>query len=81
MVEVGEFETADPKVGGEMTLSYTVSDAEGGGTGVVAVYDVLPPGVSVADNEPGWRVSPRRLAAWLGPSGNWPWTDPRTTLD
>ena len=64
-----------------MTLSFTVSDAEGGGTDVVAVYDVLPPGVSVVDTEPGWRISPRRLAAWLGPASNWPWTDPRTALD
>lgn len=29
------------------------------------MYDVLPAGVSVADNEPGWQISPRRLAALI----------------
>src|SRR3954468_17804277 len=50
VVEGVEFETADPALQGEMTISFTLTDA-GGGTDVVAVHDGLPPGLSAADNE------------------------------
>jgi uncharacterized protein YndB with AHSA1/START domain len=62
VVEVVEFETEDPALQGEMTISFTLSDA-GGGTDVVAVHDGLPPGLSTADNEIGWRMSLANLAA------------------
>lgn len=62
MVEVVEFETADPAMRGEMTISITLSDANGG-TEVLAVHDGLPSGVPPADNELGWRQSLARLAA------------------
>jgi uncharacterized protein YndB with AHSA1/START domain len=61
VVEVVEFETADPALQGEMTISFTLIDA--GGTDVVAVHDGLPPGLSTADNETGWRMSLANLAA------------------
>src|SRR5215213_6358403 len=61
VVEVVEFETADPALQGEMTISFTLIDA--GGTDVVAVHDGLPPGLSIADNETGWRMSLANLAA------------------
>ena len=35
----------------------------GGGTDIVAVHDALPPAVSPADNELGWRMSLGKLAA------------------
>src|SRR5713101_4163043 len=54
VVEVDEFETADPALRGEMTITITLVDA-GGGTDLLAVHDGLPPGVSTADNELGWR--------------------------
>ena len=54
VVEVVEFETADPTLRGEMTITITLADADGG-TDVIAVHDGLPPGLPTADNEAGWR--------------------------
>jgi hypothetical protein len=34
-----------------------------GGTDVLAVHDGLPPGLSAADNEAGWRSSLAKLGA------------------
>jgi uncharacterized protein YndB with AHSA1/START domain len=62
VVEVVEFETADPALRGEMTITFTLSDADGG-TDLLAVHDGLPPGLSPADNETGWRSSLANLAA------------------
>ncbi|MEA2751002.1 MAG: hypothetical protein QOI41_5145, partial [Myxococcales bacterium] len=64
MVEVMEFETADPGMQGEMTMTVTLADADGNAarTELVAVHDGLPPGVSAADNEMGWRISLGKLA-------------------
>ncbi len=62
IVEVVEFETADPALRGEMTITITLADADGG-TEVLAVHDGLPPGLSAADNEAGWRSSLAKLAA------------------
>jgi uncharacterized protein YndB with AHSA1/START domain len=62
VVEVVEFETADPEMRGEMTITTTLADANGG-TELVAEHDGLPPGLSAADNEVGWRLSLAKLAA------------------
>ena len=62
VVEVVEFETTDPAMLGEMTITYALADAEGG-TDLLAVHDGLPRGVSAADNEVGWRMSLSKLAA------------------
>ncbi len=62
VVEVVEFETTDPAMRGEMTITISLADA-GGGTDVLAVHDQLPPGLSAADNEVGWRSSLAKLAA------------------
>lgn len=64
VVEVVEFETADPTLQGEMTITISLADADGG-TELVAVHDRLPPGLSAADNETGWRLSLANLAALL----------------
>lgn len=61
VIEVVEFETADAGMRGEMTITLALVDADGG-TDVVAVHDRLPPGLSVADNEIGWRSSLSKLA-------------------
>jgi uncharacterized protein YndB with AHSA1/START domain len=61
VVEVVEFETADPALQGEMTITWTLADA-GGGTDVVGLHENLPPGVSLADNELGWVMSLDKLA-------------------
>lgn len=66
VVEVVEFETTDPAMRGEMTITISLSDAKGG-TDVIAVHDGLPPGLSPADNETGWRLSLANLAALVEP--------------
>jgi uncharacterized protein YndB with AHSA1/START domain len=63
VVEVVEFETTNPEMRGEMTITISLADAEGGGTDVLAVHDGLPPGVPTADNEVGWREALAKLAA------------------
>jgi uncharacterized protein YndB with AHSA1/START domain len=62
VVEVIEFETADPSLQGQMTITTTLADTTGG-TELMAVHDGLPPGVAEADNEAGWRDSLAKLAA------------------
>ena len=62
VVEVVEFETADPALQGEMTITITLADVDGG-TEVLATHDRLPPGLLIADNETGWRMSLAKLAA------------------
>jgi uncharacterized protein YndB with AHSA1/START domain len=62
VVEVVEFETADPELRGEMTITITLADADGG-TEVLAVHEGLPRGLPTADNEAGWGSSLAKLAA------------------
>ena len=62
VVEVVEFETTDPALQGEMTITITLADVDGS-TEVIATHDRLPPGLSIADNETGWRMSLIKLAA------------------
>jgi uncharacterized protein YndB with AHSA1/START domain len=62
IVEVDEFETDDPALRGEMTITITLADAAGG-TDLVAMHDGLPRGVSPADNEAGWQMALAKLAA------------------
>jgi uncharacterized protein YndB with AHSA1/START domain len=64
VVEVVEFETADPALRGEMTITMELVDAEGG-TDILAVHDGLPSGVPPADNEAGWQSSLAKLAAFV----------------
>jgi uncharacterized protein YndB with AHSA1/START domain len=61
VVQVVEFETDDPTLQGEMTITYTLTDADGG-TDLLAVHDNLPPGVPPGDNETGWQMSLAKLA-------------------
>ena len=62
VVEVDEFETEDPTLQGPMTITITLADAEGG-TDLHAVHEGLPPSISPADNELGWRMALTKLAA------------------
>lgn len=64
VIEVMEFETSDPELQGEMRVTYTLAIADGG-TELSAVHDGVPPGVSRADNELGWRMSLAKLARML----------------
>ena len=61
VVEVDEFETTDPVLRGEMTITITLADADGG-TEVTGLHEGLPPGVSIADNQAGWESALARLA-------------------
>jgi uncharacterized protein YndB with AHSA1/START domain len=62
--EIVEFETADPELKGEMTISMTLADKDGG-TELTAVHDGVPAGVSEADNELGWSLSLEKLANYV----------------
>ena len=64
VVEVVEFETSNPEMQGEMTITISLADAAGG-TDVIAVHEGLPRGVAPADNELGWRASLAKLAAFV----------------
>jgi uncharacterized protein YndB with AHSA1/START domain len=62
VVQIVEFETSDPALQGEMRITWELADADGG-TDVIGTHEGLPPGVSPADNELGWRMSLDKLAA------------------
>jgi len=62
MAQTVEFETEDPAMRGEMTITCTLTDA-GGGTEVLWEHDGIPPGVSPADNELGSRMALTKLKA------------------
>ncbi|WP_135453974.1 SRPBCC family protein [Mycobacterium sp. DL99] len=64
VVEVLEFESDDPAVGGAMTMTTTLSDA-GDGTDVLIQHDGIPDAVDAADNETGTRMALAALAAWV----------------
>jgi len=61
VVEVFEFETADPVLGGTMTMTTTLADADGG-TDVLVVHEGIPDSVPAADNETGTRMALANLA-------------------
>jgi len=61
VVEVVEFETADPDLGGAMTITTTLTDAAGG-TDIHIRHDGIPDKVPAADNETGTRMSLANLA-------------------
>lgn len=64
VVEVVEFETSDPTMVGAMTITTTLTDMDGG-TQITAIHEGLPAGVSLADNELGYRQAFERLAAFV----------------
>jgi uncharacterized protein YndB with AHSA1/START domain len=61
VVEVLEFETADPAFRGMMTMTTTLTDADGG-TDVLIVHEGIPEAVPAADNEAGTRMALTDLA-------------------
>lgn len=64
IVEVDEFETDDPSLSGEMTITITLTDS-GGGTDLEALHEGLPSGVAPGDNVTGWQMSLAKLADLL----------------
>ncbi len=68
VVQVVEFESADPAMRGEMTITYLLADAQGG-TDLVGLHENVPPGVKPEDNELGWTMSIDKLARLVEQGG------------
>jgi uncharacterized protein YndB with AHSA1/START domain len=62
IIEKLEFETADPAMRGEMTVTIALADA-GDGTEISYTHEGVPDAVPPADNEAGTRMSLAKLAA------------------
>jgi uncharacterized protein YndB with AHSA1/START domain len=70
VVELVEFDTADPGLRGEMTITTTLADGEDGHTTeLTAIHDGLPATLSPEENEMGWRSSLAKLATLV--ETNW----------
>ena len=61
VVELDRFESDDPAVSGEMTVTVQLRDRDGG-TELHAVHEGVPDAVAPEDNELGWRMALERLA-------------------
>jgi uncharacterized protein YndB with AHSA1/START domain len=61
VVEVVEFETEDPALRGRMTMTTTLTNADGG-TDVLVLHEGIPDSVPAADNETGMRMALTNLA-------------------
>lgn len=70
VVEVLEFEAVDPALRGTMTLTTTLTEAEGGGTDVLMVHEGVPDAVPAADNETGTRMALANLARVVEADGS-----------
>ncbi|MGC1419266.1 MAG: SRPBCC domain-containing protein, partial [Acidimicrobiales bacterium] len=64
VIEIVEFETANPDLQGQMTITTTLRDYDGH-TLVVVVHEGLPVGVSNEDNETGTMMALDNLAALI----------------
>ncbi|MFD2762900.1 SRPBCC domain-containing protein [Micromonospora eburnea] len=64
VIEEFEFETVDPAFRGMMTMTTTLTDADGG-TDVLVVHEGLPDSVPAADNETGTRMALAKLARFV----------------
>ncbi|HET6627531.1 MAG TPA: SRPBCC domain-containing protein [Nocardioidaceae bacterium] len=62
VVEVLEFKTDDPALGGEMTMTTAITQTAEGAS-VVMVHDGVPDAVRRADNQAGMEMALARLAA------------------
>jgi uncharacterized protein YndB with AHSA1/START domain len=61
VIEVFEFETEDPGLRGQMTMTTKLTEAAGG-TDVLVVHEGIPDQVPAADNETGTRMALANLA-------------------
>lgn len=61
VVQSVEFETENPNLRGEITITYALTDAPGG-TRIIARYDNLPPGLCRADAAAGYPEMRFRMA-------------------
>lgn len=68
VVERLAFETDDPDLQGEMTMTWTLRDVDGG-TEVELLHEGLPDVVPPEDNETGTRMALTKLAAYVEGAG------------
>jgi uncharacterized protein YndB with AHSA1/START domain len=64
IVEVVAFESPDPNFAGEMRITTSLRDTAGG-TEITLLFQDMPAGIHLEDNEAGTRQSLRKLAALL----------------
>jgi len=64
IVEVVEFESQDPSFAGEMRMTVSLADANGG-TEITILCEDIPKGIRPEDNELGCKESLQKLAAFL----------------
>lgn len=64
IVQVVTFDSPDPAFAGEMTMTITFQNAEGG-TEVRILCENIPPGIRPKDNEEGSRQSLENLARYV----------------
>lgn len=62
VVEVVTFESQDPSMAGEMTITVHLLDRDGA-TELTVLCEDIPPGIRPEDNEMGWSMSLGKLAA------------------
>lgn len=67
VVEAVEFESGDPGLRGEMTMTTQLTEVDGG-TEVVIVHEGVPDAVPAADNETGTRMALDNLARLVEPT-------------
>jgi uncharacterized protein YndB with AHSA1/START domain len=65
IVQRVDFVTGDPAFAGEMTITWTFTEAASG-TEVAVSCEDAPPGIGAADHEAGMRSSLENLAAFVG---------------
>lgn len=64
VVEIVEFESADPRFAGAMKMTVTLQEQDSG-TEVVLLFEDIPPGISPEDNNEGSKQSLNKLARLL----------------
>lgn len=64
IVWVTEFESDQPDLAGEMKIIWTLADADRG-TEVTVLFEDIPKGISLEDNETGSKQSLRKLSAYV----------------
>ncbi len=68
IVQVFEFESEQPEFAGEMRMTWSLTDADGG-TEVSVLCEDIPRGIRLEDNELGSRQSLHKLAAFVEGGG------------
>ncbi len=69
IVWVTEFESGQPEFAGAMRITWTLADADRA-TEVTVLFEDIPIGVRLEDNELGSKLSLRNLAAFIERGGN-----------